>query len=123
MKQTIYEEMSGSYSVVGDYRLPNLAMSEAELIIGPWGQRHLRYLRQHRRICYVNLLSTGKLRAYLAELDRQAQEMFTLLTEQYAAAEGVTEQLKAENQKEWVQRMNSIRDRVTEVIHRELIYT
>ena len=98
-------------------------MSEAELIICPWGQRHLRYLRQHRRICYVNLLSTGKLRAYLAELDRQAQEMFTLLTEQYAAAEGVTEQLKAENQMEWVQRMNSIRDRVTEVIHRELIYT
>ena len=123
MKQTIYEEIGGSYSRVGDYRLPDLTVSGEELTIGPWGQRHLRYLRQRRRICYVNLLSTGKLRAYLAELDRQAQEMFTLLTEQYAAAEGVTEQLKAENQLEWVRRMNSIRDRVTEVIHRDLIYT
>ena len=123
MKQTIYEDMSGSYSVVGDYRLPNLAMSEAELIIGPWGQRHLRYLRQHRRICYVNLLTTGRLPAYLAEVDWQAQEMFTLLTEQYAAAEGVTEQFKAENQLEWVRLMNSIRERVTELVHLELIYT
>ena len=122
MKQTIYEEMGGSYSAVGDYRLPDLAMSEAELNIGPWGQRHLRYLRQRRRISYVNLLTTGRLPAYLAELDRQAQEMFTLLTDQYAAAEGVTEKLKAENQMEWVRQMNSIRDRVTEVIHRDLIY-
>ena len=122
MKQTIYEEMGGSYSMVGEYRLPDLTVSGEELTIGPWGQRHLRYLRQRRRICYVNLLSTGKLRAYLAELDRQAQEMFNLLTEQYAAAEGVTEQFKAENQLEWVRRMSSIRDRVTEVIHRELIY-
>ena len=123
MKQTIYEEMGGSYSMVGEYRLPDLAVSEAELNIGPWGQRHLRYLRQRRRISYVNLMTTGRLPAYLAELNRQAQEMFTLLTEQYAAAEGVTEQLKAENQLEWVRRMNSIRDRVTEVIHRDLIYT
>ena len=122
MKQTIYEEMSGSYSMVGEYRLPDLALNGEDLTIGPWGQRHLRYLRQHRRICYVNLLSTGKLRAYLAELDRQAQEMFALLTEQYAAAEGVTEQLKAEDQLEWVRRMSSIRDRVTEVVHRDLIY-
>ena len=122
MKQTIYEEMGGSYSVVGDYRLPDLDMSEAELNIGPWGQRHLRYLRQRRRISYVNLLTTGRLPAYLAELDRQAQEMFTMLTKQYAASEGVTEQFKAENQLEWVRRMNSIQDRVTEVIHRELIY-
>ena len=122
MKQTIYEEIGGGYSEVGDYRLPDLAVSEDEFIIGPWGQRHLRYLRQHRRISYVNLLTTGSLPAYLAKLDWQAQEMFTLLTEQYAAAEGITEQLKAENQLEWVRRMNSIRDRVTEVIHRDLIY-
>ena len=123
MNQTIYEEIGGSYSMVGDYRLPDLAVCEEEFTIGPWGQRHLRYLRQRRRIYYVNLLTTGRLPAYLAELNRQAQEMFTLLTEQYAAAEGVTEQLKAENQLEWVRRMNSIRDRVTEVIHRDLIYT
>ena len=122
MNQTIYEEMGGSYSVVGGYRIPDLAMSEAELNIGPWGQRHLRYLRQHRRIRYVNLLTTGRLPAYLAEVDWQAQEMFTLLTEQYAAAEGVTEQLKAEDQLEWARRMSSIRDRVTEVVHRDLIY-
>ena len=111
MKQTIYEEMGGSYSMVGEYRLPDLAVNREEVIIGPWGQRHLRYLRQYRRISYVNLLATGRLPAYLAELDRQAQEMFALLTEQYAAAEGITEQLKAENQLEWVRQMNSIRDR------------
>ena len=122
MKQTIYEEMGGNYAVVGEYRLPDLAVNREEVIIGPWGQRHLRYLRQYRRISYVNLLATGRLPAYLAELDRQAQEMFALLTEQYAAAEGVTEQLKAENQLEWARRMSSIRDRVTEVIHRDLIY-
>ena len=122
MKQTIYEEMGGSYSEVEDYRLPDLAVCEEEFTIGPWGQRHLRYLRQYRRISYVNLLATGRLPAYLAELDRQAQEMFALLTEQYAAAEGVTEQLKAEDQLEWVRRMSSIRDRVTEVVHRDLIY-
>ena len=122
MKQTIYEEMGGSYSVVGGYRLPDIAVNGEDLTIGPWGQRHLRYLQQHRMVSYVNLLTTGRLPAYLAELDRQAQEMFTLLTEQYAAAEGITEQLKAENQLEWVRQMNSIRDRVTEVIHRELIY-
>ena len=108
--------------MVGEYRLPDLALNGEDLTIGPWGQRHLRYLRQHRRIRYVNLLTTGRLPAYLAELDRQAQEMFTMLTKQYAASEGVTEQFKAENQPEWVRRMNSIRDRVTEVIHRELIY-
>ena len=122
MKQTIYEDMGGSYSVVGGYRLPDIAVNGEDLTIGPWGQRHLRYLQQRRRISYVNILTTGRLPAYLAELDRQAQEMFTLLTEQYAAAEGITERLKAENQLEWVRRMNSIRDRVTEVIHRELIY-
>ena len=123
MKQTIYEEMGGSYSMVGEYRLPDLAVNREEVIIGPWGQRHLRYLRQHRRISYVNLLTTGSLPAYLAKLDWQAQEMFTLLTEQYAAAEGVTEQLKAENQLEWVRLMNSIREWVTELVHLELIYT
>lgn len=122
MNQTIYEEMGGSYSVVGSYRLPDLVVNGPELTIGPWGQRHLRYLRQHRRVSYVNLLTAGKLPAYLSELDRQAEEMFALLTEQYAAAEGVTEQLKAENQMEWVRQMNSIRNRVTEVVHRDLIY-
>ena len=122
MNQTIYEELGGSYSMVGEYRLPDLAVNGTELTIGPWGQRHLRYLRQHRRVSYVNLLTAGKLPAYLSELDRQAEEMFALLTEQYAAAEGVTEQLKAENQMEWVRQMNSIRNRVTEVVHRDLIY-
>ena len=122
MKQTIYEEMGGSYSMVGEYRLPDLALNGEDLTIGPWGQRHLRYLRQHRRICYVNLLTTGRLPAYLAELDRQAQEMFTLLTDQYSKGEGVTEQLKAENQVEWVRRMNSIRERIEEIIFAELIH-
>ena len=122
MNQTIYEEMGGNYSVVGGYRLPDIAVNGEDLTIGPWGQRHLRYLRQYRRISYVNLLATGRLPAYLAELDRQAQEMFALLTEQYAAAEGVTEQLKAENQMEWVRQMNACKAQAEEIVKFELIY-
>ena len=109
MHNTIYEQSGG---------LPGTD----ERTVGPWGLRHLRWLRRNRRVTYINLLTTGKLPGYLAEIDRQAQEMFSLLVEQYAAAESVTEQLKANDQLAWVGRMNNIRDRVEEIVLSELVY-
>ena len=122
MKNTFFEEFGGVYTQVGDYQLPNLIHGTEEHAIGPWGLRHLRWLRKNRRITYTNLLTTGKLPGYLAELDRQAQEMFSLLVEQYAANEGVTEQLKATDQMAWVSRMNSIRNRAAETVNTDLIF-
>ena len=90
--------------------------------IGIWGQRHLRYIKQNRKVLYLNLLTSGKLNGYLADLDKQADEMFSLLVKQMAEREGVTEQLKADNQMEWVARMNNIRQRVTEIVNADLIY-
>ena len=122
MHNTIYEQSGGSYTQVGDYLLPDLLPVTDERTAGPWGLRHLRWLRQNRRITYTNLLTSGKLPSYLAEIDREAQELFSLMIEQYAAAEGITEQLKADDQLAWVGRMNSIRERVEEVVLRELMY-
>ena len=122
MNNTIYENFGGSYTQVGDYLLPDLLPVTDERTAGPWGLRHLRWLRRNRRVTYINLLTTSKLPGYLAEIDRQAQEMFSLLVEQYAAAEGITEQLKADNQLAWVGRMNNIRDRVEEIVLSELMY-
>ena len=122
MHNTIYEQSGGSYTQVGDYLLPDLLPGNEESTVGPWGLRHLRWLRQNKRVTYINLLTSGKLPGYLAEIDRQAQEMFSLLVEQYAAAEGITEQLKADDQLVWVGRMNSIRDRVEEIVLSELVY-
>ena len=122
MHNTIYEQSGGSYTQVGDYLLPDLLPGNEEHTVGIWGRRHARWLRQNRRITYTNLLTSGKLPGYLAEIDRQAQEMFSLLVEQYTAAEGITEQLKADNQLAWVGRMNNIRDRVEEIVLSELVY-
>ena len=122
MKNTIYEESGGVYTQVGDYRLPNLVPGTEEHAVGPWGLRHLRWLRKNRRVTYTNLLTTGRLPAYLADIDCEAQEMFSLLVEQYAANEGVTEQLKAVDQMAWVSRMNSIRDRAAETVNTDLIF-
>ena len=122
MHNTIYEQSGGSYTQVGDYLLPDLLPGTDERTVGPWGLRHLRWLRQNKRVTYINLLTTGKLPGYLAEIDRQAQEMISLLTGQYAAAEGITERLKADDQLAWVGRMNSISDRVEEVVLSELVY-
>ena len=91
--------------------------------IGVWGQRHLRYIKQNRKGLYLNLLTSGKLNSYLAEIDQQAEDMFFRLVKQMAEREGVTEQLKADNQMEWVGRMNNIRNRVTEVVNHDIIYT
>ena len=122
MHNTIYEQSGGSYTQVGDYLLPDLLPGTDERTVGPWGLRHLRWLRRNRRVTYINLLTTGKLPGYLTEIDGQAQEMFSLLVEQYAAAESVTEQLKANDQLAWVGRMNNIRDRVEEIVLSELMY-
>ena len=123
MAKTIFEEMGGTYTQVGDYLLPDLKLPEEEQQpIGVWGQRHRRYLKEHRRATYATLLTSEKLNSYLADIDRQAEEMFLQLVNQMAAAEGVTEQLKADNQIEWVARMNNIRNRAMEIVNSELIY-
>ena len=122
MTKTIFEEMGGTYIRVGDYFLPYLKLPETETqSIGIWGQRHKRYLKEHKRLFYSNLLTSGKLNSYLADIDRQAEEMFSRLVKQMAECEGVTEQLKAENQLEWVGKMNNIRSRAVEIIDVELI--
>lgn len=123
MAKTIFEEMGGTYTQVGDYLLPNLELPEEEQqTIGVWGQRHRRYLKEHRRASYATLLTSGKLNSYLADIDRQAEEMFSRLVKQMAEAESVTETLKAANQMEWVCRMNNIRNRAMETVNSELIY-
>ena len=123
MAKTIFEEMGGTYIRVGDYFLPDLKLPETETqSIGIWGQRHKRYLKEHKRLFYSNLLTSGKLNSYLADIDRQAEEMFSRLVKQMAECEGATEQLKADNQLEWVQKMNNIRNRAIEIINSDLIY-
>mgnify|MGYP000003586957 CR=1 FL=1 len=123
MAKTIFEEMGGTYTQIGDYLLPNLELPEKEQQpIGVWGQRHRRYLKEHRRATYATLLTGGKLNDYLADIDRQAEELLSRLVKQMAEAEGVTETLKAANQMEWVGRMNNIRNRAMEIVNSELIY-
>ena len=123
MTKTIFEEMGGTYTQVGDYLLPDLKLPEEEQQpIGVWGQRHRRYLKEHRRASYATLLTSGKLNGYLADIDRQAEEMFSRLVKQLAKAEGVTEKLKAADLMEWVRRMNNIRNRAMEIVNSELIY-
>jgi len=124
MAKTIFEEMGGTYTQVGDYLLPNLELPEEEQQpIGVWGQRHRRYLKEHHRATYATLLTGGKLNGYLADIDRQAEEMFLRLVKQIAAFEGITEKLKATAPMEWVGRMNNIRNRAMEIVNSELIYT
>ena len=124
MAKTIFEEMGGTYTQVGDYLLPDLKLPEEDQQpIGVWGQRHRRYLKEHRRATYTTLLTGGKLNSYLADIDRQAEELFSRLVKQMAGAEGITEQLKADNQMEWVGRINNIRNRAMETVNSELIYS
>ena len=125
MEKYIFEERNGLwYELQGDYYLPCLKLSEGEQQpVGLWGQRHLRYIKQNRKMLYLNLLTSGKLNGYLSDLDKQAEDMFSRLVKQMAEREGVTEKLKAENQMEWVGRMNNIRSRAKEVINNELIFS
>ena len=124
MAKMIFEELGGTYIQQGDYFLPCLSLpAEKETKpIGVWGQRHLRYLKQHRKVLYTNLLTSGKLNSYLAGIDEQAQEMFSRLVKHMAEREGVTEQLKAENGLEWTRRMNNIRACAMELVNEEIIY-
>ena len=125
MKRHFTDEKTGiRYTWQGDYYLPDLALpAEKQQPIGIWGQRHLRHLKQNQRVLYTNLLTSGKLNSYLADINRQAEEMFSRLVKQMAEREGLTEQLKADNQMAWVDRMNNIRSRATEVVNTDFIYT
>lgn len=124
MAKTIFEEMGGTYTQIGDYLLPDLELpEEKQQPIGVWGQRHRRYLKEHRRATYATLLASGKLNDYLADIDRQAETMFSRLVKQMTEAEGVTEALKAADPMDWVGRMNNIRHRAMEMVNTELIYT
>ena len=123
MEKAIYDEKNGLwYELQGDYYIPCLKLPEEEhQPIGVWGQRHLRYIKKKRKVLYLNLLTSGTLNGYLADLDKQAEELFSRLVKQTAKREGVTEQLKADNQMKWVALMNNIRSRVMEVVNDTLI--
>ena len=123
MAKTIFEQTGGTYTIQGDYCLPNLTLPpEEERHIGVWGQRRLNYLKHSRKVLYYNLLTSGKLRSHLADVEEEAQSLFLRLEKEYAEREGVTEQLKAENPMEWVQKMNNIRSRASETVYADLIF-
>ena len=121
--KTLFEQAGGTYTMQGDYRLPDLELPpEKEQPIGVWGQRRLRYLKQHHKVLYYNLLTSGKLHSHLADTEEQAQQLFLRLVKEYAANEGVTEQLKATDPMKWVQRMNNIRDQAIETVNAEVVF-
>lgn len=123
MEKTLYEQMGGTYTMQGDYCLPNLTLPpEEEHPIGVWAHRRLRYLKQHHKILYYNLLTSGKLQSHLADVEEEAQTLFLRLVKKYAEKEGVTEQLKVENSMEWVGKMNNVREMVTEIVNAEVIF-
>ena len=125
MEKYIYDEKNGLwFELQGDYYLPCLKLPEGEQQpVGLWGQRHLQYLKEFRKNTYTTLLTSGKLNAYLADIDRQAQERFETLTEQMKRVQGITEQLKAESVLEWTGRMNNIRTCVIEIVNEEIVYS
>ena len=124
MTNTIFEQTGGTYTQVGDYMLPDLlpAEEEKEANIGVWVKRYKRYLKQNNKVLYYNLLTSGKLNSYLADIEQQAQDLFLRLVKDFAE-KNVTEEFKAENQMLWVQHMNSIRNRAKEIVNAELVYT
>ena len=125
MEQYIYNEQNGLwYELRGDYYIPCLELpaEKEERSIGVWGQRHLQYIREHKKAFYTSLLTSGKLQSYLADVEEQAQELFDRLMKQRTEREGITETLKADNQMEWVQRMNALRSAVIETVNAEVIF-
>ena len=123
MNKTIFEQMGGTYTMQGDYYLPDLTLpTEEERTIGVWGQRRLRYLKQYHKILYYNLLTSGKLHSHLADVEEDAQSLFLRLVKEYAEREGVTEQLKVANPMEWVRRINNIRERVMETVYSDVVF-
>ena len=125
MAKTIFEEMGGTYTQVGDYYLPDLKLPEEEkqANIGVWGMRHKRFLKENHRVLYANLMISGKFVAYLDDIEQQATAMFLQLVKELAEKENVTEKLKSTDMMLWVQKMNNIRNRATEIVNSELIYT
>ena len=125
MAKTIFEKAGGTYTQVGDYILPDLlpAEEEKEANIGIWAMQHKRYLKQHHKVLYYNLLTSGKLNSYLADIEQQAQNLFSRLVKDLAEKENVTDDLKSTDMMLWVQKMNNIRNRATEKVNTELIYT
>lgn len=124
MEKVIFDENNGLwYELQGDYYLPCLKLPEGEQQpVGLWGQQHLRYIKQYRKIFYANLMTTGQLNSHLADIDRQAQDMFERLVKQMAESEGVTEQLKSTDQMAWVRKMNNIRNRATEIVNANIVF-
>ena len=123
MKKTIFEEIGGTYIRHGDYLIPCLTLPEEEQrFIGVWGQRHKRYLKEHKEAVYITLLTSGRLNSYLADIEEQAQERFERIVEQMKQAHGITERLKAENQMEWVARMNNLQSCASDIVDKEMIY-
>jgi len=123
MEKSLFEQMGGTYAQVGDYLLPNLILLEQQAQpLGVWGQRHARYLKQHHKIIYMNLLTSGKLNDYLVDIENQAENMFLQLVKQLAESEDITEELKAKNQLEWVAQMNNVYNRAREIVNSKLIF-
>ena len=125
MTDTLFEQLGGTYTQTGDYLLPDLSLpaEKDDRPIGIWGQRRLRYLKQYHKVIYYNLLTSGKLHSHLADTEEQAQQLFLRLVNDLAEKENVTEELKAPDMMLWVQKMNNIRNRATEIVNAELIYT
>ena len=121
--KSIFEQQGGSYTMQGDYRLPNLIPpTEEERFIGVWGQRRLNYLKHHHKVLYYNLLTSGKLHPHLADVEEQAQDLFSRLVKEYAEKEGITEHLKAADQMKCVQRMNNLREHVIETVCSDVVF-
>ena len=121
--KSLFEQMGGTYREENGYLIPNLTLPKEEQIeIGVWGMRHLEYIKNHRKGFYTALALDCKVNHYLAEINKQAEEMFDTLIKQFKQAEGVTEQLKADNQMEWIARMNNVRSRATEIVNHDIIY-
>ena len=125
MANTIFEKQGGTYTQVGDYMLPDLlpAEEETQANIGVWGMRHKRFLKENHRVLYASLMTSGKLVTYLDDIEQQATDMFLRLVKELAEKENVNEELKATDMMLWVQKMNNIRNRATEIVNAELIYT
>ena len=124
MTDTLFEQLGGTYTQIGDYLLPDLSLpAEKETgNIGVWALRHKRYLKQHHKVLYYNLLTSGKLDSHLADIEEQAQQLFLRLVKELAEKEGVTEQLKSADQMAWVCRMNNIRERATEIVNADVVF-
>ena len=123
MVKSIFEEMGGTYHEENGYLSPDLTLpTEEEKPIGLWGQRHLRYIKEHKRLFYINLLTSGKLNSYLADINEQAEELFFRLVKQLAEKEGITEELKSTNQMAWIGAMNNIQARAREIVYADIIY-